>query len=143
MNVGAGQNQRFIAGPGPTLATYPVTKGMKQACACRDKPPIGIAVLSHLKPRDRPRQRVCNKPRGSYLCNRGLLARVFGHRVSTHCHVMKNEYLYIYMYTYTYICTHIHACTYLFICMFTYLLICVDLYVWQDICNTYTEIDQC
>ena len=53
--MGAGQNQRFVAGPGSTLATYPVAKG--QACACRDK----------------PRQRLCNKPRVSYLCNRGFV----------------------------------------------------------------------
>ena len=28
--MGAGQNQRFVPGPGPTLATYAVTKGMYQ-----------------------------------------------------------------------------------------------------------------
>ena len=50
-------------------------------------PPLGITVLSHFKLRDKPRQRVCNKPRVSYFCNRGLLARAFGHTVSTHSHM--------------------------------------------------------
>ena len=31
------------------------------------KKPVSIAVLSHFKPGDKPRQRVCNKPRGSTL----------------------------------------------------------------------------
>ena len=45
IQMGAGQNQRFATGPGPTLATYPVTKGTRQAGACRYKPATGITVL--------------------------------------------------------------------------------------------------
>ena len=69
--MAAGQNQRSVTGPRPTLTTYPVTKGMQQAGACREDPLINITVLSHPKLRDKPRQRVCNRPRASYLVTEG------------------------------------------------------------------------
>ena len=49
---------------------------------------------------------LCNKPRISYLCKRGLLARVFGHRVSTHYHMCAHLLQCIHLYTrvYIYIC---------------------------------------
>ena len=37
--------------------------------------------------RENARQGVCNKPRVSRVCNRGLSARAIGHGVSTHCHI--------------------------------------------------------
>ena len=33
-----------LAGPGPKLATFPVTWGMYQAGGCRDGPPIGFLL---------------------------------------------------------------------------------------------------
>ena len=99
--LGAGYNQRYVTGPGPTLGHALLRRVCNMQAPVATTPTIGSTVLNHFK-RDKPRQRVCSKPRVSCLCNGGLLARAFGHKVLTHMAVVPNShhgsYIYIYIY---------------------------------------------
>ena len=67
----AGQNQRFVTGPGLTLATYPVTNVCNRQALVVTTPPLALlflVILSRVTIRDKGK---CNKPRVSYPCNKG------------------------------------------------------------------------